>query len=374
MAWHKRLDNVGLIAALAVACGDAKDDAAVLDTGIESVGADDGSTGGGTDGADSGPQSTSGDGDGDDGDTANGDSGPPVKFDFGIPDAPDGVVCGAPNPVTCDDQSNDPWNAIGLNCPGGPQVDGVYNGAAQALYVHEGNLGTYVDPVDGPPFPPREGSKFVIMSSGIAQELTVAGLYASTNLGQLNPGNTLPNPLRTNDVSATEDCTDNPGLVGMGDCSNTINGQWTQGSGAYDYAEMRFNVTVPAGTTSMSYDLAMFSTEYPVYYKSSFNDMYIAWLESEQWTGNISFDEQGAPISLNAGFLDYTQSVELQGTGAQGHAGTKWLSTQAPVTPGETIEVIFGIFDLSDAILDTMVIIDNFEWNCEGGPPLTIPG
>jgi hypothetical protein len=380
-SWHKQL---GWIAALAVACGDAKDADVVLDPGLDSFGSDDG----GSTGEDTvGPQSTTGiDGDGDDGD---GEGGPdsPVKFDFGIPDAPDGIVCGAPSSVTCDHMSNDPWNAIGLNCPGGPQVNGVYNGSAQALYVHEGNLGTYVDPVDGPPFPPREGSKFVIMSSGIAQELTVAGLYASTNNPDgLNPGNNLPAPLRSNDVSATEDCTDNPGLVGMGDCSNTINGQWTQGSGAYDYAEMRFNVTVPAGTTSMSYDLAMFSTEYPVFYKSSFNDMYIAWLESEQWTGNISFDEQGNPISLNAGFLDYKDAPnshdcpapctapELQGTAMEGHAGTKWLTTTAPVTPLEDIEVVFAVFDLSDSILDTVVLIDNFEWGCEGGPPLTIPG
>jgi hypothetical protein len=196
----------------------------------------------------------------------------------------------------------------------------------------------------------------------------------------------LPPPIKVNNVSATEDCIDNPGLVGTGDCSNTIQAQYQQGGGrAHDYVERRFNVEVPVGTFGFSYDFAFFSVEYPNYYKSIYNDMYIAWLESEQWTGNISFDEMGNPISLNAGFLDYKDAPnfydclapcnapELQGTGAQGHGGTKWLSTQTPVTPGETIEVIFAIFDLSDASLDSMVIVDNFEWNCEGGPPLTVP-
>jgi len=276
---------------------------------------------------------------------------------------------------------DDPWHAIGLNCPGGPQVDGSTSltGPAQ-LYVHEGNLGTFMPP----PFPPREGNKFVILSSGEAQDLTISGGYASTSIGF--GGTPLPPPIQTNAVSPADDCVANPALVGMGDCSNTIQAQWDQGSGSNDYAEMRFTVDVPAGTFGFTYDFAMFSTEYPVYYQSSFNDMYIAWLESEQWTGNISFDDMGNPISLNAGFLDYKdapnpvdcpapcQAPELQGTAMMGHAGTRWLTTTAGVTPGETIEVVFGIFDLTDTILDTVVILDNFEWACEGGGPVTIPG
>jgi hypothetical protein len=140
------------------------------------------------------------------------------------------------------------------------------------------------------------------------------------------------------------------------------------------------------GTTGFSYDLAMFSTEYPDFYQTQYNDMFVAWLESEAWTGNVSFDEAGNPISLNAGFLDYKDAPnaydcpapcnapELQGTAMQGHAGTKWLTTSAPVTPGETIELIFAVFDLSDGVLDTVVLLDNWLWNCDGGPPVTVPG
>jgi hypothetical protein len=372
-----RAERLGFVTAMAVmACSGNRDDASLADAGIDSWPGSAG-TGEATGEPDAGTTTgVTGQGGSDDGEAGDGNSaGGPVKFDFGIPDAPEGAVCGAPNPVTCDHMSNDPWNAIGLNCPGGPQVNGVLNwtNAAQ-VHVHTGNLGTYVHPVDGPPFPPREGEKMVFLSSGNASQLLTPMPFnqpsTSYNFAQV----TLPAPIQTTNVSGTEDCIDNPGLVGTGDCSNTIQAQFNQGGGARDYVEMRFTTEVPVGTFGFSYDFAFFSVEYPDYYGSSFNDMYIAWLESEQWTGNISFDEQGNPISLNAGFLDYTQSVELQGTGAQGHAGTKWLSTQAPVTPGETIEVIFAIFDLSDSILDSMVILDNFEWNCEGGPPLTIPG
>jgi hypothetical protein len=149
---------------------------------------------------------------------------------------------------------------------------------------------------------------------------------------------------------------------------------------------MRMTVDVPAGAEGFSYNLAMFSTEYPTYYQTQYNDMYVAWLESEQWTGNVSFDDMGNPISLNAGFLDYKdapnpydcpapcQAPELQGTAMEGHAGTRWLETTAGVTPGETIELIFAVFDLSDGVLDTVVLIDNWHWSCDGGPPITVPG
>jgi hypothetical protein len=379
-----------LVAALAGGCGSkAGDDGDTVGEPSSSSGAStsEGPAGPTTDpsGPSTGPapgaSSEGGSSAGDGATTAASDDGPPVYFDVGtLPDG-GGAGCAAPPQVSCDDDDDDPWHAFSLNCPGGPQVDGsiALTGPVQ-LYVHEGNLGTFAPP----PFPPREGDKFVILSSGNAEQLTMAGLFASTSVGFAPTP--LPAPIQTTAVSATEDCYDNPGLVGNGDCSNTIQEQWDQGNGSFDYAEMRFTTTVPLGTFGFTYDFAMFSTEYPVYYQSQFNDMYIAWLESEQWTGNISFDDMGHPISLNAGFLDYKDAPnmydcpapcmapELAGTAMQGHAGTRWLTTTAGVTPGEEIEVVLGVFDLSDSVLDTVIILDNFQWACEGGAPVTIPG
>lgn len=307
-------------------------------------------------------------------------------FDVGgstdLPFDPD--ACGAPPLVACDNGNNDdPWNAIELNCPGGTQVDGLQQGDPLAYHIHDGDLGTFVPA----PFPPRAGNKFLVMSSGHAADITTPGATSSNNNdGFVDDGADLPFPMLSNRVDALETCTDDVGLVGTGDCSNTIQDQWEQGNGAFDWVEMRFEATVPANTTGFSYDLAFFSYEYPVYYQSQFNDMYIAWLESENWTGNISFDEAGAPISLNAGFLDYKDAPnmydcpapcnapELAGTSMVGHAGTKWLTTTAGVTPNEDITVIFALFDMSDPSLDSFVLIDNFHWGCQGGPPVTIPG
>jgi hypothetical protein len=370
------LGALPLLGVLASACtGDPK--------GTSSGGADDAQGDGDPTAADGDGDGdpTAGDGDGDDDDDDGGGS--QTKFDLsGIPDASANGGCLAPSHDPCDDD-DDPWHAIGINCQGEWELTTQYTGDPNAIYVHTGQLGTY----DPPTYPTLEGEKMVILSSGIAQQLTIPGQYAST----ANPGNdpvNLPAPLTPSPVDGglMTDCTEDPNLIGTGDCSNTIQEQWSQGNGAYDYAEMRISGEVPGGATGFSYNLAFFSTEYPAFYQTSFNDMYIAWLESEKWTGNVSFDEMGAPISLNAGFLDYKDAPnpydcpnncvapELQGTAMQGHAGTKWLTTSAGVEPGEDFTVVFAIFDLSDNILDSVVILDNFSWNCEGGPPITVPG
>lgn len=375
-------------AAVAVGCtADSKGDAAETNPtaatddgdGVESSSSGASSTGAVTT-ADEGPQTTA------PAETGSEGEAPPIYFDVGsVVDTPyDEHACGAPPSIPCDDgNEDDPWRIIGLNCPGGPQVDGTASGDPLGFYIHEGNLGTYLPA----PYPPREGDKILVISSGHAADITTAGLFASNDIaGFIDNGANLPAPMMSNAVDPLDDCTANPALIGTGDCSNTIEAQWTQGNGAFDWTEMRFTAHVPANTSGFSYDLAMFSTEYPDFYHSQFNDMYIAWLDSENWTGNISFDEMGHPISLNAGFLDYKDAPnpidcpapcsapELGGTAMEGHAGTKWLTTTAGVTPLEQITVIFAVFDLSDPILDTVVLLDNFQWGCEGGPPATIPG
>jgi hypothetical protein len=377
--------TIGLFTALLGASGCTKD-SADPNAGDDGIGADSDapSSGDPGDSIGEGTGSSTGRDPGEDAESTTEPPPPsPVVWDVGDSIDVPGATCGAPTAVSCDHEDDDIWHAMGINCDVGPQVDGVANGDPLGFYVHAGNLGSF----EPAPFPPREGEKFLVISSGQAADIAIPNLFASTDItGFVDNDAALPAPIDVQAVSATDDCTTDPSLIGQGDCSNTIQAQWAQGSGANDYVEMRFTAEVPFETFSFSYDFAMFSTEYPVYYQSSFNDMYIGWLESELWTGNISFDEMGRPISLNAGFLDYKdapnpvdcpapcQAPELAGTAMVGHAGTKWLTTTAGVTPGEEITVIFAVFDLSDGVLDTVILLDNFQWGCEGGAPVTIPG
>ena len=278
----------------------------------------------------------------------------------------------------CDNGTTDLFNAMGLNCPGEASVTGSTSGSAAAIGIRSG-FGNTAE------WAPREGSVYAVIGSGIINELDtetppldpdIGPTYCNDDLGDFDPGNTLPAPIRTTDVLG--DCAADPTFLGTGDCSNTIQGQFNQGMSANDYTEIRILATVPPTNNSISYDFAFFSTEYPFYFGSAFNDMYVGWLESESWTGNISFDNQGNPISLNAGFLDFRDdsgaTPELAGTCMRQHAGTKWLSSTAPVTPAEEITLVLAVFDLSDSILDSYVFLDNFGWGCEGtSTPETVP-
>ena len=64
---------------------------------------------------------------------------------------------------------------------------------------------------------------------------------------------------------------------------------------------------------------------------------------------------------------------ELKGTALEGHGATRWLTTKAPVEPGDEITLVLGIIDLADDKLDSMVLLDNFRWDCVGGDPHTDP-
>lgn len=291
-----------------------------------------------------------------------------------------GCMCSIPDHTPCDNGTQDPFLAMGLNCPGELQVQASKSGAPGAIGVRYvfGQGGTYN---------PREGASYAVIGSGLVSDLnnqTPVGdwnlepTHCNDDVGAYDVGNNLPAPLRRNDVAG--DCTTNPALLGTGDCSNTIQGQF-QSYGANDYTELRFVMQVPQDVTSFSYDFAFLSVEYPDYYQSAFNDMYIGWLESEKWTGNISFDQQGNPISLNAGFLEFKDDPsgqnpipQFSNTCMRQHAGTNWLQTTAGVTPGESITVVFAIMDISDSILDSYVFLDNFKWGCmPTGKPSTMP-
>jgi hypothetical protein len=116
--------------------------------------------------------------------------------------------------------------------------------------------------------------------------------------------------------------------------------------------------------------------------------------------GNISFDSQNNPVSVNIAFFDvcndcnnYAQNCgppsmcpmppssccpaganELMGTGFDdsfggGEAGgaTTWLQTTAPIHGGDEFLIRFAIWDTGDHNLDSTALIDDFKWIANGG-------
>jgi hypothetical protein len=309
-----------------------------------------------------------------DGAPTTGDDAP---MDLPALDVPDGD-CAPPAPLSCDASSEDPLQVVGLDCLGGTPAAGGSSGPPGSIAAHLGPLG---------PYEVREGEKFLIMSTGVAGHLSLShaeleGVCAGTNWPDLCPStehgvgpSSLPPPLNVARVDDTLTCVDDPSLVGSGDCSNSLFAQWSACGGGcevWDYAELRIGLTVPEHTYGLAFDFAFLSVEWPDFAGGGFNDMFVAWLESETWTGNVSFDDAGSPITVNAGFTDYTGD-ELDGFAMQGHAGTRWLTTGFGVAPGETLQLVLAVFDLTDDDYDSVVLLDAFRWTCTGTPPTTEP-
>ena len=226
-----------------------------------------------------------------------------------------------------------------MNCPGSKPFEVDFSGHPGALAVHDGMLGTHGA------FAPREGERMLILSTGRAIDVprthTELGCDPSTcpdSAFEPEVGMPLlPPPINVRRVSDDgQTCAEDPGLVGMGDCSNTLAEEWALGAYAYDYAELRLKSRVPDNTDGFAYQFAFFSAEYPLYAElgSPWNDMYIAWLESEAWTGNISFDQHGHPISINGVFLDYLDAdsprCDVYPCVAPELDGSRWTATRAP--------------------------------------------
>lgn len=84
---------------------------------------------------------------------------------------------------------------------------------------------------------------------------------------------------------------------------------------------------------------------------------------------------KGLPLTITA--LDpyfkgpgYTgNEPQLGGTGFETHACSDWFTAKGGVQPGAEITVGFFLADMSDSILATVALIDNFRWDCQGCIP-----
>jgi len=161
--------------------------------------------------------------------------------------------------------------------------------------------------------------------------------------------------------------------------SASCNGNCPAGSGANDSVNLRLEMRVPTNAIGLEFDFRFFSSEYWSYACTTYNDFFLT-----QYTSgaagvpadkNIAFDSLGNPMSVNNALVNvcvpmgcYTCALgsgPLAGTGMQlGNtgAGTDWLTSVAPVVPGEIIVLELMVFDVSDNILDSLVLLDNFKF------------
>lgn len=167
---------------------------------------------------------------------------------------------------------------------------------------------------------------------------------------------------------------------------------------ANDSSGLWMQIRVPTNAKSFTYNLDYYSSEFPEWVCSKYNDSFVALLTSNHPANvanaaaphhkNISFDGNDQPINVNNNYFKVTSQAALAGSGFDGTncldryngrgqvpcgAATGWLTTSAPVQPGELITVHFAIWDTTDHIFDSTILLDNWQWSTVEQPIQTQP-
>ena len=252
----------------------------------------------------------------------------------------------------------------------------------------------------------RAGSSFAVLSSGNAAAVgqtnpPYVAFQQGNAIGSSSPfpadwyaanGNKLPNA---------------PGCPGP------------NGTNANDPIMLELQIRTPTNAKSFSMSTNFFSAEYPEWVCSRFNDFFVVLLDST-WNGtpanpadknlaiykapnnttypvgvNLAYGNTGlfkactngntgcslgavpGSISTCAGTGELTGTgfdVAASGCGTNNltGGGTGWLVTSGNVVGGEVITLRIAIWDTSDSILDSIAIIDNFQWSVDASMPGTV--
>jgi hypothetical protein len=214
---------------------------------------------------------------------------------------------------------------------------------------------------------PTAGSSMSVFSSGTARASADSGYVAPNGSGY--DANTASTPKYS--VPAASGC--NAGTAGLDSCG------------------LKLVIRAPTNANSFRYNFNFFTSEYPEWLCTTYNDAYVAYYEGSLNTAsnkNISFDSANNPVSVNNGLFSIPGwpppasgvNALLNGTGFDGvcnnvHSGSKytassicggstgWLQTSAPVKRGEQITLIFNVWDTGDHKWDSTVLLDNFRFS-----------
>ncbi len=200
------------------------------------------------------------------------------------------------------------------------------------------------------------------------------------------------------------------------------------GTTAHDPIMLELQIRTPTNAKSFKLATNFFSSEYPEWVCSAFNDFFVVLLDSS-WAGSPanpvdknlavykSPQNQTYPVGVNLAFGNTglfqnckngntgcaggavagtistcTGTSELAGTGFdsmnpspqyaddpgycvtnnQAGGSTGWLVTSGNVVGGEIIKLRIALWDTSDGYYDSLAIIDNLEWSVEASTPGTV--
>ena len=174
-------------------------------------------------------------------------------------------------------------------------------------------------------------------------------------------------------------------------------------SAVNDVIDLKVQIRVPANAKGFSFDFDFWSGEWPDYVCTEFNDSFIAYLQStacstaghRTTSRSIRTGTPSASTTTSSAYAppacrraaevptperprarrgrgssraraSAAESLRRRrycgGATSTSGGATSWLTSKAPVTPGEVITLEFLIWDTGDASYDSSVILDNFAW------------
>lgn len=252
----------------------------------------------------------------------------------------------------------------------------------------------------------KGGSSFALLSTGAA----AASGQTSPNYVAFQPGKDLS---ATSAMPSDWLAANNNTLPNAPGCPAP-----TGGTTAHDPVMLELTIRTPTNAKSFSFASNFFSSEYPEYTCSKYNDFFVVLLDST-WAGmpanpadkNLAFYKSGnsiypvgvnlasgntglftqcvngptgcAPLSVSGNITTCMSTAQLTGTGMDAVLGgcgannlmggaTGWLETSGNVKGGEIIKLRIAVWDTSDGVLDSLSIIDNFKWSVESSQPGTV--
>ncbi len=247
------------------------------------------------------------------------------------------------------------------------------------------------------------GQRLVVLSTG----------HAADNAGDTNPGFAAyqngVNLGETSSVPAGWLAANGGNLPNAPGCPNPNNAT------AYNPVNLHLRLRAPTNANSFSVQMFFYSAEYPEYVCTAFNDFFVTLVDSADPQNpadqNIAIYDDGGgstwPVGINlvsaanglftacdnggiaqcgsgGNYNGCSGTAELDGTGfdltasACGHTGragggTGWLTLSGNVEPGEVFDVRFIIWDTSDGIWDSSVLLDNWVWSIDASEPGVTP-
>lgn len=233
------------------------------------------------------------------------------------------------------------------------------------------------------------GSRLVVLSTGVARDLSVDSYTEGCDTfdsRRAGGGWTLahaPPP-------------------GFPKDSSECDGMLSPGVAAYNAISLELTIRAPSNARAFTFDSIFFTYEYPYFVCEQFNDFFAVFADpaprgSED--DNVLFDENDDPVGVNSGLLQVCRKETgvardidcelgpalLAGTGYdrdestcvsetddrledRGGASTGWLRTSVPIKPSQLMTLRFVLWDSGDPLLDSTVVLDNFQWVMKDAP------